>query len=244
MNTQNQSTNSQLAGDALLRTAPRQERSTRRIRLILDTAAQLFDEIGYDATTTKHVADRAGIAVGSLYHWFPDKNAMASALAERYLTELLDAYATELTDDPTEPTPLLIGRVARVLACFVSNNPAFITLMVSAFVPSGANAPGERLRLGMHAHVRALVDARAPGTPPDEAAGVTDTIVSITHALLAFASRFQGAERQQRIDEMVYVLTAYVLAKFPAADSPVWNEPEPELRPIVAGRPTQRPPMS
>jgi AcrR family transcriptional regulator len=206
----------------------------------LDTAADLFDEMGYDATTTKHVADRAGIAVGSLYHWFPDKNAMASALAERYMAELLEAYITALADDPTESTVELIPRVARVLACYVSDNPAFSTLLVSAFARGGENAPGERLRLGLYAQVRALVEARAPGTPADEAASVTDTIVAVTHALLAFAGRFQGEERAKRIDEMVYVLTAYVLAKFPGADSPVWAETDPILKPLVAGRPTKR----
>jgi AcrR family transcriptional regulator len=127
--------------DSLLRTAPRQERSERRINLILDTAAGLFDEIGYDATTTKHVADRANIAVGSIYHWFPDKTALATALAERYLAELLALYDIELTDDPTESTANLITRVSAVLAVFVKSNPAFITLLVEAFAPGGESSP-------------------------------------------------------------------------------------------------------
>jgi AcrR family transcriptional regulator len=225
--------------DSLLRTAPRQERSERRINLILDTAAGLFDEIGYDATTTKHVADRANIAVGSIYHWFPDKTALATALAERYLAELLALYDIELTDDPTETTADLITRVSAVLAAFVKSNPAFITLLVDAFAPGGESSPGERLRVGMHVHVRALIEARAPGTPVTDAIAVTDTIVSVTHALLAFAARFTGSERQRRLDELSYVLTAYVVAKFPAAHDPVWTNPYPLLAPVAVARPVQ-----
>jgi AcrR family transcriptional regulator len=224
--------------DSLLRTAPRQERSERRINLILDTAAGLFDEMGYDATTTKHVADRAGIAVGSIYHWFPDKTALANALAERYLNELLAIYQVELVDNPTETTPELIARVTGVLATFVTSNPAFITLLVNAFAPGGEASPGERLRVGMFTLVRALVTARAPGTPESEAVAVTDTVVSVTHALMAFAARFEGDERTRRLDELTYILSAYVLAKFPAVDDPIWDDPNPVLRPIAAGRPT------
>jgi AcrR family transcriptional regulator len=224
--------------DSLLRTAPRQERSERRINLILDTAAGLFDEMGYDATTTKHVADRAGIAVGSIYHWFPDKTALANALAERYLNELLALYEVELVDDPTVATPLLIARVTDVLSTFVTSNPAFITLLVNAFAPGGETSPGERLRVGMFTLVHALVEARAPGVPESEAEAVTDTIVSVTHALMAFAARFEGQERVRRLDELTYILSAYVIAKFPAGDDPVWNDPNTPLRPVAAGRPT------
>lgn len=225
----------------MLRTAPRQIRSEKRIDLILDTAAGLFDEMGYDATTTKHVADRAGIAVGSVYHWFPDKATMANALAERYLNELLALYAQELTDDPAEPTSELIGRVAGVLSQFVTNNPAFITLLVNAFAPGGESSPGERLRLGLTQHVRSLMDVRAPDAPERDAIIITDTIVSITHALLAFSARFQGEERLARFGELTYVLTAYVATKFPTADDPVWSDPEAVLRPLAPGRPVLRP---
>jgi hypothetical protein len=88
-------------------------------------------------------------------------------------------------------------------------------------------------------HVRALIEARAPGTPEADAIAVTDTIVAVTHALLAFAARFTGDERQRRLDELSYVLTAYVVAKFPAAHDPVWENPQPLLTPIAVARPVQ-----
>jgi AcrR family transcriptional regulator len=201
--------------DSLLRTAPRQVRSERRINLILDTAASLFDEIGYDATTTKHVADRAGIAVGSIYHWFPDKTALANALAERYLNELLEVYRRDLQHTPGERTPDLIGRVAELLSQYANTNPAFVSLLVNAFAPGGDNSPGERLRVGMFTQVRALIEWRVPNSPPEDSIAISDTIVCITHAMLAFAARFTGEERKRRIDEMSYAIMAYVVTKYP-----------------------------
>jgi AcrR family transcriptional regulator len=195
-------------------------RSERRINLILDTAATLFDEMGYDATTTKHVADRAGIAVGSIYHWFPDKTALATALAERYLAELLELYQTELAHNPGERTPELIVRVADMLSQYANKNPAFVTLLVNAFAPGGETSPGERLRVGMFTQVRSLIEWRVPTSPPDDSVAISDTIVCITHAMLAFAARFTGEDRKRRIDEMSYAIMAYVVTKYPSSSDP------------------------
>ncbi|HEU5129109.1 MAG TPA: TetR/AcrR family transcriptional regulator [Glycomyces sp.] len=54
---------------------------------LLEAAAQLFHEHGYTATTTNKVAERAGISVGSVYQYFPNKDALLAALAERHLNE-------------------------------------------------------------------------------------------------------------------------------------------------------------
>ncbi|RJL24114.1 TetR/AcrR family transcriptional regulator [Bailinhaonella thermotolerans] len=52
---------------------------------MLDACAQLLDEIGYDALTTTRIAERAGVAIGSVYQFFPDKRAIAQALTQRNL---------------------------------------------------------------------------------------------------------------------------------------------------------------
>jgi AcrR family transcriptional regulator len=57
------------------------------VEFVLEAAAQLFAEAGYRATTTNHVAARAGVSVGTLYQYFPDKDALLLALAQRHVTE-------------------------------------------------------------------------------------------------------------------------------------------------------------
>src|SRR2546421_10805380 len=52
---------------------------------MLDACAELVDEIGYEALTTTLLAERAGVAIGSVYQFFPDKRAIVQALALRNL---------------------------------------------------------------------------------------------------------------------------------------------------------------
>jgi len=68
-----------------LRRVPVQGRSLARVNRMLDACAALLDEGGYEGLTTTQVADRAGVAIGSLYQFFPDKRAIVQALAMRNL---------------------------------------------------------------------------------------------------------------------------------------------------------------
>ena len=68
-----------------MRRQPQQARSQERVQQILDVAEQLFVEIGYESATTRAIAAQADVSVGSIYQFFPDKEAILKALAIRYL---------------------------------------------------------------------------------------------------------------------------------------------------------------
>lgn len=70
---------------APLRRRPVQQRSAQRVEKMLEACAQLIDEVGYDGLTTTLIAERAGVAVGSLYQFFPDKRAVVQELTQRNL---------------------------------------------------------------------------------------------------------------------------------------------------------------
>lgn len=77
------------AETAPLRRRPVQERSAKRVERMLDACAELIAEFGYDGTTTTLIAERAGVAVGSLYQFFPDKRAVVQSLTLRNLERFL-----------------------------------------------------------------------------------------------------------------------------------------------------------
>jgi AcrR family transcriptional regulator len=70
-----------------LRRVPTQARSRARVQLLLDAAEGLVAADGAEALTTTRVAEAAGVSVGSLYQYLPDKGAIVQALARRYLAD-------------------------------------------------------------------------------------------------------------------------------------------------------------
>lgn len=87
------SLNSHSRRDGEPRKRPRQERSRALVARVLDEATRLFSERGYHATTTNHVAEAAGVSIGSLYQYFPNKDALVVAVAERHLDAAVDELA-------------------------------------------------------------------------------------------------------------------------------------------------------
>ncbi|PZV01814.1 MAG: TetR family transcriptional regulator [Cyanobium sp.] len=73
-----------------LRRQPRQARSQERLRRILAAAETLFVAEGVGATTTNAIAAQAGVPIGSLYQFFPDKGAILRSLAQGYGEQLHD----------------------------------------------------------------------------------------------------------------------------------------------------------
>jgi AcrR family transcriptional regulator len=89
------------------RKAPRQERSRRTVERILDAAAHVFHEQRYTAATTNDIADEAEVSIGSLYQYFPNKDALLVALTRRHIESatagLTDLLGQLRTDDGFEP---------------------------------------------------------------------------------------------------------------------------------------------
>ncbi|MFI1563410.1 TetR family transcriptional regulator [Streptomyces sp. NPDC020490] len=79
-----------------LRRAPVQRRSAERLTRILDACADLLDEVGYDALSTRAVAQRAGVPIGSVYRFFGNKRQMADALAQRNLERFTERVTERL----------------------------------------------------------------------------------------------------------------------------------------------------
>ena len=70
------------------RKAPRQERSKVMVEAILEAASQVFAELGYARATTNKIAERAGVSVGSLYQYFPNKDSLIASLYRGHQTKI------------------------------------------------------------------------------------------------------------------------------------------------------------
>jgi AcrR family transcriptional regulator len=87
---------------------PKRERGKQRVAALLDAGAAVFAEKGYEAATMTEIAERAGAAIGSLYQFFPSKEALAEALFDRFAERWAASFAQVEARAP--------GRSARELA--------------------------------------------------------------------------------------------------------------------------------
>jgi AcrR family transcriptional regulator len=79
------------------RKAPRQSRSQATVTAILDATAHILIGRGFAAASTNAVAERAGVSVGSLYQYFPNKDALVSALRVRHGEQMMAVIQRALT---------------------------------------------------------------------------------------------------------------------------------------------------
>jgi len=99
---------------------PQQARSRRTREALLDAAVDCFETLGFDETTTAVIAERAGVAVGTVYHYFRDKREILLELLDRSVGEQADFVASSLApgswrgDDPRETVRQLIEAVFEV----------------------------------------------------------------------------------------------------------------------------------
>lgn len=79
------------------RKRPRQERSKVTVDTILAATARVLVKKGFDGLTTNAVAEAAGVSIGSLYQYFPSKEALVAALIEQHIEAMNAAIFSELT---------------------------------------------------------------------------------------------------------------------------------------------------
>ncbi len=85
------------------RKTPRQQRSQATVDAILDATARVLCTTGYDHASTNRIAVAAGVSVGSLYQYFPSKEALVAALVERHVAQMTTMVKAKLAEVATAP---------------------------------------------------------------------------------------------------------------------------------------------
>lgn len=187
----------------------RQQRGLRRIAQLLEAAAAVFGEVGYEAATTNAIAARAGVSPGTLYQFFGNKEALAEALAERYTTELSQAQAAAFE---SEPVPLLdrVDRIVDALLAFNLANPGFKALFETRpDMPERLVRPTRRLHDSFMDRLDALIAADLPGMADADRRRSAEVMVQIFRGMVPLIAAVEGAEREAVVVELKRALRAY-----------------------------------
>jgi AcrR family transcriptional regulator len=105
------------------RKLPQQERSRVTVEAILEATAHILTEEGYDKANTNRIAERAGISIGSLYQYFPNKESLMAALMEQHSQEIAALVATKLKDLVDAPLDVAIPELVKAVIAAHAINP-------------------------------------------------------------------------------------------------------------------------
>ncbi|GAA1895573.1 TetR family transcriptional regulator [Streptomyces sodiiphilus] len=190
-----------------LRRIPVQQRSADRLERILDACAALLDEAGYDALTTRAVADRAEVPIGSVYRFFAGKQAMAEALAHRNLDAYTGRVAGRLRDLPAPDGAAVLDAVLGEYVAMKRSVPGF-TLIDFGTPETSASGSADR---EVAARLRELLADRLgldPGQPRLAVACLA--AVRAADALVGLAFRTDPAGDPELIEETRIMLHGYL----------------------------------
>ncbi|MFD4117439.1 TetR family transcriptional regulator [Streptomyces niveus] len=203
-----------------LRTVPVQRRSAARLARILDACAELLDETGYEELSTRAVATRAGVPIGSVYRFFGNKRAMADALARRNLDSYAARVERRLAAIPAADWRSAIDAVLDEYLAMKRTVPGFGPVDFGTRIPAGptgpATAPGVDLAPEPDPNDRVadrLTELLAAqlGRAPDPALRRTVLVaVEAADALLQLAFRTDASGDPDIIAETRELVRAYL----------------------------------
>jgi AcrR family transcriptional regulator len=158
---------------------PKRQRGFSRVAAILDAASEIFVEKGFGAATMTEIAARSKTAIGSLYRFFPSKDALAEALMEGYAARLLEALdQIAAKAEGMTPRQLADALVAYRLELKARRKAAF-ALLESA---SGVAEKREKLRNAILPRLTSIFGKALPHLPP---ARIEDMVPVAMHMLKA-----------------------------------------------------------
>ena len=198
------------------RKMPRQARSTASVEAILEATVQVLLKDGRPKLTTTRVAERAGVSVGTLYQYFPNKSSLLQALLKEHLDGVASAVETACESAHGRPLAAMAEAVA---GAFVQAK--FRNLEASAALYAVSDdVEGKRIAQGMHARVTTAMAAmlrtareQSLAQPEVVAATLLAAMAGVSRALLegSGAKADEGTMRSME-RELIVMMRAYLEA--------------------------------
>lgn len=199
------------------RRTPSQERSVELVRRLLEATAQVLDEVGVEVTSTNKIAARAGVAIGSIYQYFRNKEALIDALLDERLCRMEALTASRMEALSAKSYPEAAEAMLRAAIAFYEAEPALTVMLAARTAMPQPNSRDRMLYQRVHniarsylmAHTENL-DAAAIGL----AATISTRVVGNFAPWIAL-SVTDDEERERFIAEVVRMLSQWIGAPEP-----------------------------
>jgi AcrR family transcriptional regulator len=162
------------------RREPKQARSRELVERILTSAGELFAAHGYPNVTTNHIADQAGVSVGSLYQFFADKDEILTALQDTWTARLGAELDERLRVAPDTDIADTIDQVLDLHATLNRQPPGLLGFLL---ISSAGTEHGTGVVAAVHDRLVDLLTLRAPSLSRQQMDVVASMLVHITNGL-------------------------------------------------------------
>jgi AcrR family transcriptional regulator len=188
--------------------APSRRRGHERVAALLSAASDCFVEKGYDATTMTEIAARAEASIGSLYQFFPTKEALAEALITNLANGLNERMERLVAQTPEWNTEELAARLVRAFVDYRKQHPAFAVLAETA--PSLPSMLGRTIRQRMRDYLSQIVAIHAPGIAAGELRPAAMVVQQFMKAAVALDSEQPATLRKSAQNQLQQALSLYL----------------------------------
>jgi AcrR family transcriptional regulator len=198
---------------AFVRRRPKQRRARQTVDAVLDAVVRVLKRNGLNAVTTNRIAEVAGVSIGSVYQYFPDKRAIFVALHQRHVDEIDRMVETELVEHAASSLDELVRAMVEGMIEAHATDPELHELLLTE-VPHRADGTRD-FAVRLHGAFRLAIASRHNElkTPRD-----LDTIVFVvTHMVEALCHgavlrRPPGLSLEDAKEEVVRAVLAYLRA--------------------------------
>jgi AcrR family transcriptional regulator len=205
-----------------MRRQPKQARSQERVKQILNVAEQMFIAEGYNATTTNAIAARAGVPIGSLYQFFPDKGSIVQALAVRYVEALQQRFnALHCVETRQMSLSSYVDHVINAIEQFFNDYPGYHAIFMQA-----QDAISELEAIESDADSQLIQDWATilseyyPGRESADYKTIAFMLVKAIGTLLWLSLSQDSISRQRLVEETKRLILSYLQSYFPITEVP------------------------
>jgi len=192
-----------------MRRTPQQARGQRRVSKILDAAAEVFAENGYEAATTNAIAIRANTSIGSLYQFFPNKFAILNALAKRYQVKL-NGFLSDTRESDLDSLQMLLTRLIDRTADYYAANPAFQPMFYASQSSDALSIVADETGKILIGRVRHIFVKTNPSLSSEQREFYAIFIVFLLRALIPLCKSGDAAQRERVLGQVKRMVFAYL----------------------------------
>jgi len=202
-----------------LHTNPRksasQERSRLTVNAILEATTRILIRDGYDRASTNRIATEAGVSIGSLYQYFPSKEALVAAVSERHSHEVLELMRNILVKVAARPVEVAAREFVSVAIDAHRVNPKLHRVLAEQVPRIGRLENVEAINQDVYALIRGYLNAHRDEIDVadlDVAAFVcVTTVEALTHAAVLRRPDILAEKRAERfVDEVTDLVVRYL----------------------------------